>query len=124
MAGDLWVLCLQGVAVRDFSDRLCRMNKKMLFFVVALPLLTPPATAMAGDSSRMEYLSDELQLTADQKARLEAIFNEKHERYRAIREETQTRIRDVLSEEQLDAWNKLKKQSFDRRHGGMGGLEQ
>lgn len=89
--------------------------------ILLLCLLAVPGRV--GAEAGMEYLSDELQLTADQKARLEAIFNEKHEKYRAIREETQGRIREVLSAEQLEKWNSLKRQGFERRHGGIGGLE-
>jgi Spy/CpxP family protein refolding chaperone len=62
----------------------------------------------------MDELSDELQLTADQKSRLDQIFNDKHEKYRIIREETQSKIRALLSDEQLEKWNTLKRHSFDR----------
>ena len=76
-----------------------------------------------GIESRMEVLSDELQLTADQKSSLEAIFNDKHEKYRAIREETQSRIRALLTAEQFEQWSAIKKQSYDQRHGGFSGAE-
>lgn len=64
---------------------------------------------------KLEHMSKELQLSADQKAKLEAIFNEKHEKFRAIREEAQNRIKGVLSEEQITKWDELKKQRYEKR---------
>jgi len=89
------------------------MSKLILLFAVLLSFTDLSAAADNGAEAsiepRLERLSNELQLTADQKARLEAIFNEKHEKIRMIREETQSRIKDVLSEEQLEKWDELKK---------------
>ncbi len=90
------------------------MNAKPL--VLGLLLLTPGLASALTDTDyesyrerRLERLSSELQLSADQKAKLEAIYNEKHEKIRAIREEAQNRIRELLTEEQLSKWNQLKK---------------
>ncbi|QWF70140.1 hypothetical protein KEF85_12395 [Methylomonas paludis] len=62
---------------------------------------------------KWEHLTEELQLSADQKAKLEAIYNEKHEKLRAIREESQNRIKELLTEEQLGKWNALKRQRYE-----------
>jgi Spy/CpxP family protein refolding chaperone len=90
------------------------MNIKSLLLVFTL---VPPSSvfAEAYDNNRataatkLEGLATELQLTADQKSKLEAIFNERHEKIRAIREETQNRIKDILTDEQLEEWEASKK---------------
>jgi len=71
-------------------------------------------------NNKMERLSNELQLTADQKAKLEAIFNERHEKIRSIREETQNSIKEVLSEEQFITLEAMKKNRFKKQHGTDG----
>ena len=57
---------------------------------------------------KIDRLSNELQLNADQKAKLEAIFNEKHEKIHAIREESQNRIKEILNNEQFNIWESIK----------------
>ena len=69
----------------------------------------------ANTEHKLEHLSKELQLSADQKAKLEAIFNEKHEKFRAIREESQSRIKQVLNDEQMAKWDSIKRQRFESR---------
>lgn len=66
--------------------------------------------------TKLEHLSNELQLTADQKAKLEAIFNERHEKIRAIREDTQNRVKAVLTEEQQTNWEAMKKHRYEKPH--------
>jgi hypothetical protein len=98
------------------------MDKKILIFATIL-LCQSPALVAAASEAGMEYFGDDMQLTADQKSRLDEIFNDKHERYRVIREETQNRIRAVLTDKQLEKWTDLKKQDFEPRRGSFGGLE-
>ena len=94
----------------------------MLTLVTAiLPSLTAVAAPgengdEAASDRKLEHLSKELQLSADQKAKLEAIFNEKHEKFRAIREESQNRIKEVLSAEQLTVWDAMKKRRHEKHH--------
>ena len=90
------------------------MNRKIAFFCVVLFWQGAAVAVNHAVETGMDELSDELQLTADQKSRLDQIFNDKHEKYRIIREETQSKIRALLSDEQLEKWNTLKRHSFDR----------
>lgn len=70
--------------------------------------------------TRLERMINELQLTAEQKSALEAIFNEKREKVREIREDTQSQIKDVLTDEQLEKWDELKRQRIRSRIQGRG----
>ena len=97
---------------------ICPMDKLFILrvFIMAFSL---NAVAAANDNGidgqaepRMDHLSRELELDADQKAKLEAIFTEKHEKFRAIREQFQNNIREILSEEQMSKWEDLRKQRF------------
>lgn len=97
------------------------MDKLFLLRVSILMCLLNAAAAndngIEGQAEpRLDRLSRELELDADQKARLEAIFTEKHEKYRAIREEFQNSIREILSEEQMSKWEGLRKQRFAKHH--------
>ncbi|WP_347985757.1 hypothetical protein [Methylomonas sp. AM2-LC] len=80
---------------------------------ISITLLCGGAYAESVDETlttpKFERLSNELQLSAEQKAKLAEIYNEKHEKIRAIREETQERIEELLNDEQLTKWDTLKK---------------
>ena len=92
---------------------------KTYFFSLVISILFLPSLVVAEEivsGQKLEHLSDELQLSSEQKARLEAIFNEKHEKIRAIREETQQRVKAVLSDEQLLKWQSEKRLSYDHFH--------
>lgn len=99
------------------------MKKNLLMILLLFTCVCQAQLVMADDPERglsmehrMDHLSNELQLTADQKAKLEAIFTDKHEKIRAIREESQKRIQEVLSIEQLTKWDAMKMQRFGKRH--------
>ena len=96
------------------------MNKKIPILAGAL-LLPLTASAFTGESGysigaahNLDNLSKELQLSADQKSKLEAIFKEQHEKFRAIHEESHNRIKQVLNAEQTEKWEQLKKQHQEK----------
>ncbi len=97
------------------------MNKTILTLALVLTL---PLTAMAfpgGDQDpegrhgkRIERLTKELNLTGEQKTKVEIIFQEQHEKFKAIHEETQTKLSTVLSPEQITKMEELKKQHKEK----------
>lgn len=100
------------------------MNKTILALALALAL---PLTAAAfpGDEPgpdghhgrRIERLTKELNLTAEQKTKVEALFKEQHEKFKAIRDETKTRLGTILSPEQMAKMEEMKKQRQEKwRH--------
>ncbi|MGR9037438.1 MAG: Spy/CpxP family protein refolding chaperone [Gammaproteobacteria bacterium] len=87
------------------------MNKTILTLALAFTLpLTVTAVAQprgpAGDQpsewhrgQRIEHLTQELDLTPEQKTKVEALFKEQHEKFQAVREETQTKLKVILTPE-------------------------
>lgn len=101
------------------------MLKKALVISAALtlPLI---ANAFPGDGEgpaehRVERMSKELQLTPDQKSKLEVIFKEQHEKFRAIHEESHNRISQILTPEQSKKFEEMKKQHQQQRREKMKG---
>ena len=99
------------------------MNKKIIMLALALALpLT--ASAFPGDkggpgwhhANRLEHLSKNLDLNAEQKTKLEAIFKEEDEKLKAIHEETQKRLKEILTPEQVTKFDELKKQGHGKWH--------
>lgn len=89
---------------------------KNLFLAAILAL---PLTASAYPSEndygqpvdhKLEHLNKLLQLSPEQKTKLEAIFKEQHEKFRAIHEESHSRMKEVLSPEQMQKMDDLRKQ--------------
>ena len=86
-----------------------------------------------GPGNRMDELSERLQLTADQKLRVQEIFNDTREQLRAVRHETEPRMEEirhqadgrlqtVLTPEQWQQFQRLRDESGRRgRGGGRGG---
>ena len=103
------------------------MNKKIVTLAIALAL---PLTAFACPGSdrpgsqghrgdRLERMSKQLDLTADQKDKVEEIFKEQRGKFDAIHQETRTRMQKVLSSEQmakLDELKKLHQEKWQKRH--------
>jgi protein CpxP len=100
------------------------MNKKILFlsFAMTLPLT---AFAVSGEGHGegwhhhghgIEQLSKVLELTQDQQAKLEGIFNQQHEKIQALHKESQTAVKQVLTTEQLARWEELR-QHHGEKHG-------
>jgi protein CpxP len=94
------------------------MNKTLL--TIALVMTFPlTAAAFPGESGpgreehhkhRIERLTQELKLTDDQKSKVEAIFKEQHDKFKALHEETHGKLGAVLSPEQMTRLEALKKQ--------------
>jgi len=98
------------------------MNKKILLLSTALML---PLTGFAASGEeahhcwhehKVERLSKELSLSDDQKTKLEAIFKEQHEKFRAFHEESNNRVKEVLTPEQVTKWEALKQQHHGKHH--------
>ena len=82
-----------------------------------------------GGGNRMDELSERLQLTADQKTRVQEIFNDTREQLRAVRRETEPRMEEirrqadgrlqtVLTPEQWEQFQRLRQERG--RRGGRG----
>ncbi len=106
------------------------MNKKII--TLALLALAVPFTfaAFPGDrgdfeghhANRVEHLSKRLDLTPEQKTKVEALFTVQDEKLKNIHEETQTRLQEILTKEQLTKLDELKKQRHDKwqsKHEGL-----
>ena len=84
-----------------------------------------------GAGNRMDELSERLQLTADQKTKVQEIFNNTREQLRAVRQETEPRMEEirrqadgrlqtVLTPEQWERFQHLREER-GRRGRGRGG---
>jgi Spy/CpxP family protein refolding chaperone len=105
------------------------MNKKIIILALALAL---PLTAVAfsgdkGDferhhANRVEHLTKRLDLTPEQKTKVEALFKAQDEKLKVIHEETRVRLQEVLTKEQITKLDELKKQRHDKwekKHGTL-----
>lgn len=99
------------------------MNKKILTIALALSLpLAMTAYAGGGDpghfgkhrGERVERLSKELDLTAEQKAKLEAVFQQQAEKFKAMREETHRQMQEFLTPDQMAKLEELRKQRHEK----------
>ena len=98
------------------------MNKKIIIMAMALALpLTVSAFPGEGagpggkHANRLEKMAKKLDLSDDQKAKLEVIFKEQHEKHQALRKETRERISEILTAEQIEKMQKMKKRHQDKR---------
>jgi len=84
-----------------------------------------------GGGNRMDELSERLQLTADQKTKVQEIFNDTREQLRAVRRETEPRMEEirrqadgrlqtVLTPDQWERFQRLREER-GRRGRGRGG---
>jgi periplasmic protein CpxP/Spy len=97
------------------------MNKKIITILLALAL---PLTVLAfpGDkggfeghhANRIERLTKNLDLTPEQKTKVEAIFKEQDEKFKIIHEETHKRLQEVLTKEQMTKMDEMKKQRHEK----------
>jgi len=109
------------------NERL-KMNNKIATLALALALpLTVAAFPGGGDGGRfeghrgdrLERLDKELNLNAEQKSKLEAIFKEQRGKFDVIHQETHARMKEVLSAEQmtkLDEMKKCRQEKWQKRH--------
>ena len=81
-----------------------------------------------GSGNRFDHLSERLNLTADQKTKVQEIFSDTREQLRAVRQETEPRmdeirrqadgrLQTVLTPEQ---WQQFQKLRDERQHRGRG----
>jgi periplasmic protein CpxP/Spy len=93
------------------------MNKKIATLAIALALpLTVFACPGGGGpgfeghrGDRLERMSKQLDLSAEQKGKLEEIFKEERVKFDAIHQETRTSMQKVLSSGQMAKLDELKK---------------
>jgi Spy/CpxP family protein refolding chaperone len=88
-----------------------------------------------GGGNRMDELSERLQLTADQKTKVQEIFNDTREQLRAVRQETEPRMEEirrqadgrlqtVMTPEQWEQFQRLRQERGRRGRGGRGGPDR
>lgn len=94
----------------------------IMAMALALPLTVsalPGENAASGPAgkhaNRLEKLAKKLDLTDDQKAKLEVIFKEQHAKHKALKEETRERLSKVLTAEQMEKMQEMKKHRQDKR---------
>ncbi len=103
--------------------------KKILLAAAIAASLPLTAAAFSGGGSgpddfhgrRMERLSKELSLTDEQKAAMETLFKEQHEKFKAIHEETRNKLGTILTPEQLAKMDEMKKHRLEKWHWKKGG---
>ena len=97
------------------------MNKKIIILALALALPLTVAAYPGGKggveghhANRVEHLAKNLDLTPEQKTKVEAIFKEQDEKFKIIHEETQKRLQEVLTKEQMTKMDEMKKQRHEK----------
>ncbi len=90
------------------------MQTKLTRWVSLLAVLFSAAAIAEQDydlpvEHRLERLTQELRLDADQRTKLEVIFKDQHEKFRLLHEQSHARMREVLTPEQLEKWEAMKK---------------
>ena len=97
------------------------MNKKIIILALAL-VLPLTASAFPGGkcdfegyhANKVERLTKNLDLTAEQKTKVEALFKEQEGKFKIIHEENHKRLQEVLTKEQLTKFDEMKKQRHDK----------
>jgi predicted nucleic acid-binding Zn-ribbon protein len=82
----------------------------------------------ATPASRMEELSERLQLNADQKTKVQEIFADTREQLRAVRKESEPRVNEIRRQADgrlqtvltSDQWQKFQKLREERQRRGRG----
>lgn len=93
------------------------MNAKLMGMTIALAFPLTVAAYSGGDheqyhAKKIERLDKELGLSEDQKVKIEALFKEQGEKYKAIHRETQSKMKEILTPEQNTKLQEMKQ----RRH--------
>ena len=97
--------------------------------ILALNVYRGWAPRGGGRDNRMDELSERLQLTADQKTKVQEIFNDTREQLRAVRQETQPRMDEIRRQADgrlqtvltPDQWQRFQRLRDERgRRGGRG----
>jgi Spy/CpxP family protein refolding chaperone len=102
------------------------MNKilSVLAIVFLLPLAASANPGAGGGPGpddyhgrKVERLTKELNLTDEQKTQVEALFKEQHEKFKALHEETNTKLKTILTPEQMNKMEAMQKQHQEKwRH--------
>ena len=96
--------------------------------ILALNVYRGWARGAGGRDNRMDELSERLQLSADQKTKVQEIFNDTREQLRAVRRETEPRMEEirrqadgrlqtVLTPQQWEQFQKLRDERGRRGRG-------
>jgi len=92
-----------------------------ILFALIFPLtaVASPGGYDKGDSEqyrakKIERLNQELSLTDEQKTQLEALFKEKGEKMKAVREETRSQLQTILTADQYSKLQELKKRRYEK----------
>ncbi|GAB6067558.1 hypothetical protein JCM13664_08760 [Methylothermus subterraneus] len=92
-----------------------RRRKTLLtisFLACTAALARPPGPPPVEE--RLKRLEERLQLTPEQKPKVEAILKEQREKIQAVREETRSRLKSVLTPEQAEKFEDLHREKRER----------
>ena len=94
--------------------------KKTIVAIVLCGLLLPAAIVAESrhPGRHLDRLSEHLELSEEQKAQVGTIFEEQHEKHKALREEGKERINAVLTPEQQEKYtaHREKHKGYRRHH--------
>jgi periplasmic protein CpxP/Spy len=96
--------------------------------ILALNVYRGWARSGGGPGNRMDELSERLKLTADQKTKVQEIFNDTREQLRAVRQETEPRMDEIRRQADgrlqtvltPDQWEQFQRLRDERRRRGRG----
>ncbi|MFI3190925.1 hypothetical protein BCS42_09900 [Crenothrix sp. D3] len=101
------------------------MNKKLIGLLLALSIPLTAAAEMSyphGDMARhAEHLTKELGLNAEQKTKVEAIFEAQREKSKALHQETEVSLKAVFTPEQLTKFETMQAKHKEMRKERMAG---
>ncbi|BBL35666.1 hypothetical protein Nstercoris_01941 [Nitrosomonas stercoris] len=95
-------------------------NLVAIIFALALPLT---AVANSGEyqkdhthyqATKIERMGKHLSLTDEQKTKLEALFKQNREKFKALREESRTQMQSILTPEQYSKLQETKQQRREK----------
>ena len=99
------------------------MNRKLIGLIVLLALPLAAVAEMEGmpdSSKRVEHLTKELGLTAEQQTKVKAIFDTQREKMKAIHDETHASLQAVFTPEQLTKFDAMQEKHKQMRKERMG----
>lgn len=91
-----------------------------MVIILAFPLTVVAHPGQEGNheqyrAKKIERLNRELRLSEDQKAKIEALFKEEGDKHKAVREETQSRLKKILTPEQNTKLQEMKTYHHEKR---------
>lgn len=103
--------------------------------ILALNVYRGWAHSGGGPGNRIDELAERLQLTAEQKAKVQEIFSDTREQLRAVRRETEPRMQEirrqadgrlqtVLTSEQWQRFQRIREERQRRGRGPRGGPDE